>query len=382
LWFLLEEASMAKHKRISDRAPSAIEPHGAQRGPVRSGPVRSGTVRSAVLAVRAADAAAAAAADAAIVVSDVTKKFDDVVALDGFDLTVRRGSVHGFLGPNGAGKSTTIRILLGLYRATSGRVRVLGMDPAKNSQKINQRCAYVPAEVRLWPALTGAQCLDALANLRGRRNKEREAELIERFALDPYKKVRTYSRGNRQKIALIAALAAPVDVLILDEPTSGLDPLMEHVFAATVREAQRAGQTVLLSSHILTEVQNVCSDVTIIRDGRAVESGALADLRHLAARTVTIRGPRERIERLVQSLQEVHIPISPDSLGASGAPHAGFASDSDLVPGAPMALTVEADASELPVVMRALLAADITDFTVTQASLEDLFLRHYAVENR
>ena len=204
------------------------------------------------------------------------KSFGKVKALDGLDLGVGKGQIHGFLGPNGAGKSTTIRVLLGMYHTDGGRARVMGMDPTRAASHINRRLAYVPGSVSLWPSLTGGQVLDTLAGLRGSRDRAREEELTERFNLDLTKKVRTYSKGNAQKVALVAALSAPVDLLILDEPTSGLDPLMERVFTDAVREAADGGATVLLSSHILAEVQDLCSHVTIVKDGRTVESGASA----------------------------------------------------------------------------------------------------------
>ena len=195
-------------------------------------------------------------------VCGLVKHFGRFRALDGLDLTVEAGSVHGFLGPNGAGKSTTIRVLLGLYRPDGGSVSVLGCEPWRQAALINRQVSYVPGDVALWPALTGGQVLDALAGLRGSRDAEREAELIERFDLDPSKRVRTYSKGNRQKVALVAALAAPTSLLVLDEPTSGLDPLMERVFTEEVARAAAEGRTVLLSSHILAEVQRLCSAVT------------------------------------------------------------------------------------------------------------------------
>ena len=197
-------------------------------------------------------------------VRGLVKRFGHFRALDHLDLEVESGSVHGFLGPNGAGKSTTIRVLLGLYRPDEGSVSVLGREPWRDAALINRQVSYVPGDVALWPALTGGQVLDALAGLRGSRDADREAELIERFDLDPTKRVRTYSKGNRQKVALVAALAAPTRLLVLDEPTSGLDPLMERVFTEEVARAAGEGRTVLLSSHILAEVQRLCSAVTII----------------------------------------------------------------------------------------------------------------------
>src|SRR5512142_895565 len=217
----------------------------------------------------------------AISVSGLRKSFGRTRALDGLDLTVSTGEVHGLLGPNGAGKSTTLRILLGLLRADAGTVRLFGGDPWRDAVALHRRLAYVPGDVALWPNLTGGEVIDLLGRLRGGIDPRRRGELLERFELDPTKRVRTYSKGNRQKVALVAALAADADLLLLDEPTSGLDPLMEAVFTDCLREARRAGRSVLLSSHILAEVEKVCDTVTIIRNGRTVESGNLERLRHL-----------------------------------------------------------------------------------------------------
>ena len=207
------------------------------------------------------------------------KSFGRVKALDGLDLGVGKGQIHGFLGPNGAGKSTTIRVLLGMYHTDGGRARVLGMDPAREASAINRRLAYVPGSVSLWPSLTGGQVLDTLAGLRGSRDRAREEELTERFDLDPTKKVRTYSKGNAQKVALVAALAAPTRLLVLDEPTSGLDPLMQHEFLNLIREAQNNGQTVLLSSHILGEIQHTADAAAVLAHGTIVAEGDIASLR-------------------------------------------------------------------------------------------------------
>ncbi|GIF26649.1 ABC-2 type transport system ATP-binding protein [Actinoplanes tereljensis] len=274
----------------------------------------------------------------------LVKRFGTFTAVDGLDLSVEEGSVHGFLGPNGAGKSTTIRVLLGLYKPTSGQVRV------------TRRISYVPGEVTLWPNLTGQQVLDALAGLRGTRDEAAERRLADEFALDTRRRVRTYSKGNRQKVALIAAFAARTDLLILDEPTSGLDPLMEQLFQRCVRDAAAAGRTVLLSSHILAEVEDVCDTVTIIKDGRLVESGRLADMRHLAASAVTARLPEDQAAVIVNRL----------GFGdcANGLLHLSV--PRDLVPRA-LGLLAEANAQ---------------DITCTPARLEDLFLRHYAVAAR
>src|SRR5947207_9065261 len=223
----------------------------------------------------------------AIEVSGLRKSFGSTRALDGLDLTVTTGEVHGFLGPNGAGKTTTIRVLLGLLRADAGTARLLGGDPWHDATALHRRLAYVPGDVTLWPNLSGGEVIDLLGRLRGGLDQQRRADLLDRFDLDPRKKARAYSKGNRQKVALIAALASDVELLLLDEPTSRLDPLMENVFREVIQEEQqRVGRTVLLSSHILAEVEALCDRVTIIRDGRTVETGSLADLRHLTRTTI------------------------------------------------------------------------------------------------
>jgi ABC-2 type transport system ATP-binding protein len=223
---------------------------------------------------------------AAIEIQDLVKTFGATRALDGLDLTVAEGEVHGFLGPNGAGKSTTIRILLGLYRSDSGTARLLGGDPWHDVTTLHRRIAYVPGDVTLWPNLSGGEVIDLLGRLRGGQDPKRRDALIERFELDPTKKGRAYSKGNRQKVALVAALASDADLLILDEPTSGLDPLMEEVFRQCVQDEREHGRTVLLSSHILAEVEALCDRVSIIRDGKTVESGSLTELRHLTRTTI------------------------------------------------------------------------------------------------
>ena len=288
----------------------------------------------------------------------LTKSFGKVKALDSLDLGVVRGQIHGFLGPNGAGKSTTIRVLLGMYRTDGGRAHVLGMDPARSASDINRRLAYVPGSVSLWPSLTGGQVLDTLAGLRGSRDRAREEELTERFDLDPTKKVRAYSKGNAQKVALVAALSAPVDLLILDEPTSGLDPLMERVFTDAVREAADAGTTVLLSSHILAEVQDLCSHVTIIKDGRTVESGDLSHLRSLAETAIRI-GVGEadaRRPRLVEALAGLGAPVRPTGTRVE----------------------TRVPSSLVPAVLGVVAELSADDVQVEPASLEDLFMSHYS----
>src|SRR6195256_2916787 len=224
---------------------------------------------------------------AAISTEGLVKSFGRTYALDGLDLTVRTGEVHGFLGPNGAGKTTTIRILLGLMRASAGTARLLGGDPWRDATALHRRLAYVPGDVTLWPNLSGGEVIDLLGRLRGGLDPTRRADLLERFDLDPRKKGRTYSKGNRQKVALIAALASDVELLLLDEPTSGLDPLMEDVFRDCIASERNNGRTVLLSSHILAEVEALCDRISIIRNGRTVETGTLSELRHLTRTSVS-----------------------------------------------------------------------------------------------
>lgn len=222
----------------------------------------------------------------AVSISGLHKSFGHVIALDGLDLEVATGEVHGFLGPNGAGKTTTIRVLLGLLKADAGEVSLLGGDPWSQATELHRRLAYVPGDVALWPNLTGGEVIDLLGRLRGGLDTRRRASLLDRFDLDPTKKGRTYSKGNRQKVALIAALASNVELLILDEPTAGLDPLMEAQFRSAIEEDREEGRTVLLASHILAEVEALCDRISIVRKGRTVESGSLDDLRHLTRTTV------------------------------------------------------------------------------------------------
>ncbi|HEY0774658.1 MAG TPA: ABC transporter ATP-binding protein [Nocardioidaceae bacterium] len=244
----------------------------------------------------------------AISVSGLVKTFGTTVALDGLDLEVRTGEVHGFLGPNGSGKSTTIRILLGLLRADRGEVTLLGGDPWHEAATLHKRLAYVPGEVALWPNLTGGEVIDLLARLRGGIDKVRRAELLERFDLDPTKKTRSYSKGNRQKVALVAALASDVELYLLDEPTSGLDPIMEAAFKLSIGELRARGATVLLSSHILAEAEALSDRVSIIRAGRVVQSGTLKQLRHLTRTTVIVETeqPSDRIELVPGVANVVH----------------------------------------------------------------------------
>ncbi|MBF6082868.1 ABC transporter ATP-binding protein [Nocardia cyriacigeorgica] len=263
--------------------------------------------------------------DNAIAISGLRKTFGPTTALDGLDLDVARGEVHGFLGPNGAGKTTTIRVLLGLLRADDGDVRLLGGDPWQDAVALHRRLAYVPGDVELWPNLTGGEAIDLFARLRGGLNKRRRDELIERFDLDPTKKGRTYSKGNRQKVALISAFASDVEVFLLDEPTAGLDPLMEVVFQEVVAEVKAAGATVLLSSHILAQVEKLADRVSIIRLGRIVQSGTLAELRHLTRTSieavttepVTELGDIQGVHHVVTEDGRVRFDVDTDALGAA-----------------------------------------------------------------
>lgn len=294
----------------------------------------------------------------AIAVSGLVKSFGAKRALDGFDLTVRTGEVHGFLGPNGAGKSTTVRVLLGLLRADAGDVQLLGGDPWHDAVALHRRLAYVPGEVNLWPNLSGGESIDVLGRLRGGLDPARRDALIERFELDPRIKGRAYSKGNRQKVALVAALAADVELLLMDEPTSGLDPLMEAVFQQVVQEAAADGRTVLLSSHILAEVEALCRRVTIIRQGRAVQSGSLEELRSLTRTTVTA-GLRDadEAERTLATLDGVHHVQRDDG-------H----------------LTVDVDTASLNDVLARLTGFGVRSLTAHPPTLEDLFLREYSDE--
>jgi ABC-2 type transport system ATP-binding protein len=290
--------------------------------------------------------------DTVMNVSGLTKSFGRTRALDGLDLVVRTGEVHGFLGPNGAGKSTTIRILLGLLRADAGSVELLGGDAWRDAVTLHRRLAYVPGDVTLWPSLTGGEIIDLLGRLRGGLDQKRRAELLERFDLDPTKKARAYSKGNRQKVALVAALAADVELLLLDEPTAGLDPLMESVFRDTVEETRGAGRSILLSSHILGEVEALCDRVSIIRNGRNVETGTLAELRHLTRTSVT-----------AETAQPV--PDLSDLPGVHDVHHNGTH------------LRCEVDTAELDAFVRRLASAGVRTLTSQPPTLEELFLRHY-----
>jgi ABC-2 type transport system ATP-binding protein len=289
-------------------------------------------------------------------VERLTKRFGSVHALDGLDLTVQPGEVHGFLGPNGAGKSTTIRILLGLIRATGGQVELFGADPWRHAANLHGRVAYVAGDVALWPGLTGGQCLDVIGATHGAVDLRRRTDLIDRFDLDPTKRIRDYSKGNRQKVALVAALAAQADLLILDEPTSGLDPLMEQAFQQCVRERRRDGVTVLLSSHILAEVEALADRVTIVRRGRTVTTGSLADLR---------RHTRTSVHAVTAAEPEI-------LAGADGVADWVSERHDDRVD---TRLTI--DAEHLDAVIGRLHAARIRTLTVTPPNLDAVFLRNY-----
>jgi ABC-2 type transport system ATP-binding protein len=288
----------------------------------------------------------------AVEVSGLVKSFGEQRALDGLNLSVATGEVHGFLGPNGAGKSTTIRVLLGLLRADAGAARLLGGDPWRDATRLHSRLSYVPGDVTLWPTLSGGEVIDLLGRLRGGVDARRRDDLVERFALDPTKKASAYSKGNRQKVALVAALASDVELLILDEPTSGLDPLMERVFSACIAEEKDRGRTVLLSSHILSEVEALCDRVTIIRDGTTVESGSLADLRHLSRTSVTAVLAHEVTG--LAGIDGVHELLI----------------DGDRV-------RCEVDNSALDATLTALVQAGVRSLTCQPPSLESMFLSLY-----
>jgi ABC-2 type transport system ATP-binding protein len=288
-------------------------------------------------------------------IAGLVKRFGSTTALDGLDLAVTRGEVHGFLGPNGAGKSTTIRVLLGMLRADAGEVRLLGGDPWREAASLHHRLAYVPGEVNLWPNLSGGETIDLLGRLRGGLDPKRRETLLERFELDPTKKGRAYSKGNRQKVALVAALAADVELLLLDEPTSGLDPLMETVFQDCIDEFRDEGHTVLLSSHILAEVERLCDRVSIIRSGRTVETGTLSELRHLTRTSV--------------SAEVAHAPDGLEHVaGIYGL----------VVEGQRVVFEVETE--QLGDALGVLGRAGIRTLTSQPPTLEELFLRHYGDE--
>jgi ABC-2 type transport system ATP-binding protein len=291
----------------------------------------------------------------AISASGLVKTFGRTRALDGLDLSVEEGEVLGFLGPNGAGKSTTIRVLLGLIRADAGQAMLLGGDPWRDRVALHRRLAYVPGDVTLWPNLSGGEVIDLLGGLHGGVDSARRADLLERFELDPTKKGGQYSKGNRQKVALIAALASDVELLVFDEPTSGLDPLMEEVFRQCVAEERERGRTILLSSHILSEVEALCDRVTIIRAGKTVETGSLAELRHLTRTTVEadLAGPPDGL----QDLPGVH-----DAKVGAGK------------------FTGQVDTDHLDGLLKALATIGVKTLVSRPPTLEELFLRHYEPE--
>ena len=289
---------------------------------------------------------------AAIEISGLVKTFGSTRALDGLDLEVTSGEVHGFLGPNGSGKTTTIRILLGLLRADAGEATLLGGDPWRDVVALHRRLAYVPGDVSLWPKLSGGEIIDMFGRLRGDIDPARRAELLERFELDPTKKARTYSKGNRQKVALVAGLASTAELLILDEPTSGLDPLMEAVFQECIHEVKAEGRTVLLSSHILAEVEALCDRISIIRAGRTVQSGTLDEMRHLTRTSIDVTTEQA--------------PTGLDQLpGVHGPRIEGHRARFDV------------DTDRLDETLRHLVGLGVHNLTSQPPTLEELFLRHY-----
>ena len=294
--------------------------------------------------------------DCVVEARSLVKHFGAVTALDGLDLSVRTGEIHGFLGPNGAGKSTTIRALLGQLRLSSGTVAVFGQDAWRHAVDIHSRLAYVPGDTMLWPNLTGGQCIDLLGGFHGAMNRARRDELVERFDLDPTRRFRTYSKGNRQKVALVAALACDVELLVLDEPTSGLDPLMEAVFQAVVTERSASGTSVLLSSHILAEVETLCDRLTVVRAGRATFTGPLSQLRSSAATAVDVVTPAA-----IPGLEHV---TGVSRLRSQAEPRGHRT-------------TLLAQAAALPTVLTTVGAARPLQVTVHPPSLEQLFLDQY-----
>jgi ABC-2 type transport system ATP-binding protein len=290
--------------------------------------------------------------DLPIRISGLQKSFGTTRALDGLDLEVRQGEVHGFLGPNGAGKTTAIRVLLGLLRSDGGTVELLGGDPWRDATDLHRRLAYVPGDVALWPNLTGGEVIDLLGRMRGRMDNARKADLVERFDLDPTKKGRAYSKGNRQKVALIAALASDVELLLLDEPTSGLDPLMDSVFRQTIARELGNGRTVLLASHVLSEVEAMCDRVSIIKAGKTVETGTLDELRHLTRTTISaeLSAPSVGLEALA-GVHELRI-------------------DGNRV-------ELEADPDSLNGILQHLTGTGVVSLTSRPPTLEELFIRHY-----
>ncbi len=293
---------------------------------------------------------------AALRLEGVVKSFGPTIALDGLELEARHGEVHGFLGPNGAGKTVTLRVLLGLLRQDSGHVELLGGDPWRDAVELHRRVAYVPGELNLWPQLSGGEVIDVLGRLQGGIDPRRRDDLVERFDLDVRRKARTYSKGNRQKVALVAALAADVDLYLLDEPTAGLDPLMEAVFQDCVGELAGQGRSVLLSSHILDQVEHLCDRVTIIRRGRTIQTGTLEELRHLTRTTVSV----------LTSLPLTGLDQRPGVY--------------DVVVAGDGRVTFDVDSAQLEHVMTYVAGHGITALTSHPPTLEELFLRHYGDE--
>ena len=285
----------------------------------------------------------------------LSKNFGKVTALDGIDLEVNEGEVFGYIGPNGAGKTTTIRVLLGILRASQGNAEVFGMDAWRDAVEIHKRIAYVPGDVNLWPNLTGGEVIDLFVSLRGKHDKARREKLLEMYDLDPAKKCRTYSKGNRQKVALVAAFASDADLFILDEPTSGLDPLMEQVFQECVLEQKKEGKCIFLSSHILSEVERLCDRVGIIREGKLVETGTLSELRHLTRVVMTVETQKPVVG--LESISGVH-GIREQQSG----------------------LTFQVDSAEISKVVAFISGFGVNKLESTPPTLEDLFMRHYNAE--
>ncbi|QCR33713.1 ABC transporter ATP-binding protein [Lysinibacillus sp. SGAir0095] len=285
-------------------------------------------------------------------INDLTKKFGKFTALDNVNFEVNKGEVFGFIGPNGAGKSTTIRILLGILKATAGEVRIFGKDAWSDAVELHKRIAYVPGDVNLWPNLTGGEVIDLFVKLRGGNHKSKRDELIQLFDLDPSKKCRTYSKGNRQKVALVAAFSSDADLYILDEPTSGLDPLMEQVFQQCVKDAKEAGKSILLSSHILSEVEQLCDRVGIIRHGQIIETGSLSELRHLTRLNLSV----ETKESITQLHEIKGIHAIDEKKGA---------------------ISFQVDTEQLDLVIKHISQFGIVKLESTPPTLEDLFMRHY-----
>ena len=339
---------MKPHLRPARRDEPARRP-GSHARPLAPGGIVAARMNASGPAV-----AGTARRNVAVHASGLTKRYGRVLALDGLDLEVGVGEVHAFLGPNGAGKSTTIRILLGLLRKDGGEVSLLGADPWRDAVELHRRLAYVPGDVTLWPSLTGGEIIDLLGRLRGGISASRRKALTERFDLDTSKRARAYSRGNRQKVALIAALASEAELLLLDEPTAGLDPLMEATFRECVIEERREGRTILLSSHLLAEAEALSDRVTIIRHGKTVETGTLAEMRHLT---------RVSVEA------ELAAPVALD--GIPGVHEL-------TVTGAVVRCRV--DPAALDEVAGVLHQAGIRSLTCRPPTLEELFLRHYSPE--